>query len=91
MIKNRNESFDLEIVIIKDVTDIIWNTLSIAMLQNKGKNNYRTIFDYDLNFCDIMARAKSDRKNLLNIWLNNVMKYGTLPKSCPIKSVRYIE
>lgn len=63
-----------------------WVLISIASRNGKTED-YRTLLAYDVNVCNVLGR---DGGTFVSSWINNFMKYGNLPKSCPIMKVSYL-
>lgn len=52
-----------------------------------SKNRNRPLFKYDMNVCNILGKEGTQFNNFVLGWINNFLKYGNLPKSCPILKV----
>lgn len=77
-----NRTADLIVDLNQDLTSNPY--VEIILKKFKG-GSYRTIFQYEMNICHIFGRQSSI--NLVSAWINNFLKNGNLPKSCPIKRV----
>lgn len=84
-----NASFNSDLIFIKNITEPIWNNLKIDM-KPTNISNYRTIFNFDMNVCDSLGKqGTADKSNMISQWLQNILKYSDLPKSCPVLQVIY--
>uniref|UniRef100_A0A1I8P853 Uncharacterized protein n=1 Tax=Stomoxys calcitrans TaxID=35570 RepID=A0A1I8P853_STOCA len=57
-----------------------WSKTVIAM-KNRKTNEYRTLLDYDVNICSLLGKGSA---TYISMWIQNFLKYGNLPKTCPI-------
>ena len=66
-----------------------WAEISLAARNSKG-NTYRSLFQYNVNVCNILGTPDDNNQfnKFVRGWINNVWKYGNLPKQCPIKKVQ---
>ncbi|XP_061394692.1 uncharacterized protein LOC133330245 [Musca vetustissima] len=55
-------------------------------VKDRKTDNFRKLIHYDVNVCSILGRADN---NLITVWIQNFLKFGNLPKSCPIKKGNY--
>ncbi|XP_075162663.1 uncharacterized protein LOC142235297 [Haematobia irritans] len=79
-------TFDCEVIFIQDIIDSYWILLSVEMML-PSTNNYRSLFKYDIDACSILGTKDM---NIVALWMQNIMKYSNLPKSCPIRKGSYI-
>ncbi|XP_061391781.1 uncharacterized protein LOC133327235 [Musca vetustissima] len=82
-IANENSTINLDLILIKNITDPLWNLISLEIKFAK-ENIWSQIMKYDLNYCELLQQSRTPMFNLLSVWISNVRKYGTLPKECPI-------
>ncbi|KNC24253.1 hypothetical protein FF38_13699 [Lucilia cuprina] len=62
-----------------------WAEIMLGV-KNRKDNNYRNLFKYDINVCTVLGKSGVNQLNKFALgWINNVWKYGNLPKSCPLK------
>lgn len=82
------QGFNCEIVVIKNITQPVWDKLSIEM-KGKKEENYKSIFNYEINVCDFLGvTGRTSSTNMIALWIQNILKYSNLPKSCPVLVVR---
>ncbi|XP_046807376.1 uncharacterized protein LOC124420001 [Lucilia cuprina] len=66
-----------------------WAEIMLGV-KNRKDNNYRNLFKYDINVCTVLGKSGVNQLNKFALgWINNVWKYGNLPKSCPLKKDNY--
>ncbi|XP_061392315.1 proteoglycan 4-like [Musca vetustissima] len=46
----------------------------------------RQLLEYDINLCQLLGRGQG---KFLTAWVHNFLKYGNLPKSCPIEKLKF--
>ncbi|XP_037948019.1 uncharacterized protein LOC119686122 [Teleopsis dalmanni] len=81
-------SVDVLLHIAQDFKSDPWTIIGIYFKMSKNEH-YRPIFHYDVNVCEILGRSGNNKIGMAHIWLNSFFKFGTLPKSCPIKKGIY--
>ncbi|XP_061401333.1 uncharacterized protein LOC133337083, partial [Musca vetustissima] len=82
-IGKRNLTLNFDLLVKRNVTHQIWNMLRVDTKLNRDEE-WHKIMGFDVNFCELLEQTKAPAFYLLNIWLNNVLKYGTLPRQCPV-------
>ncbi|XP_058985430.1 uncharacterized protein LOC131805802 [Musca domestica] len=83
------QGFDCEIILIKNITQPMWTKITIEMRLKKD-NRYKSIFSYEFNVCDFLGfTGSSSSTNMIILWIQNILKYSKLPKSCPILTGTY--
>ncbi|XP_005175547.1 uncharacterized protein LOC101898113 [Musca domestica] len=87
-IANQNSSVNLDLVVSRRISDPVWNLLTMHMTFAK-ENAWSKIMSFDLNFCELLQQSKTPGFQLLGVWMNNVRKYGELPRECPIREGHY--
>ncbi|XP_065362132.1 uncharacterized protein LOC135955703 [Calliphora vicina] len=65
-----------------------WAEIMLGV-KNRKDNTYRNLFQYDINVCNILGKSSSQLNNFVFSWINNVWKYGDLPRNCPIRKANY--
>ncbi|XP_061391573.1 uncharacterized protein LOC133326981, partial [Musca vetustissima] len=78
-----HQSMDCDSMLIRNITEPLWDKFSVEMKLKKD-NNYRVLVTYIFNVCDILGKSFKESTNLFGLWAQNMLKYGNLPKSCPI-------
>ncbi|XP_059220957.1 uncharacterized protein LOC131995821 [Stomoxys calcitrans] len=88
-ISQDHTTFDSEVVYIKKIISSYFIKLVVDVMIPKT-GDYRTLFNYEANICDILGTKGSQTINLFSIWIQNIFKYSDMPKSCPIQKVCFI-
>ncbi|XP_075162660.1 uncharacterized protein LOC142235294 [Haematobia irritans] len=81
-------NFNSELIYIKDILDSYWIKVSVEM-KTANAINYRRIFNYDVDFCNMLGSKDMQSMNIMSMWRQNIMKCSSLPKSCPIRKGSY--
>ncbi|XP_073844082.1 uncharacterized protein [Musca autumnalis] len=82
------QSMDVEAVLIRNITEPIWNRFSVEYKMKKD-TNYRLMFNYETNVCEFLGKTTKESTNIFAIWIQNILKYSNLPNSCPILAKIY--
>ncbi|XP_073841512.1 uncharacterized protein [Musca autumnalis] len=90
LLSEEKHGFDVEILLIKNITEPVWNKLSVEM-KLKKENQYKKIFGYETNVCDFIGVSgrSAVENNIIMTWVQNALKYSNLPKSCPVLEGSY--
>ncbi|XP_073841514.1 uncharacterized protein [Musca autumnalis] len=88
-IGKQNSTLNFDLVVVKQVKEPVWNMLRIDMKVTKDAS-WNRVMGFDVNFCELLQQTKAPGYYLLNIWLNNILKYGTLPRECPVSEGHYL-
>ncbi|XP_011292329.1 uncharacterized protein LOC105261774 [Musca domestica] len=80
---------DCEAVLIQNISEPLWNRFSVELKLKKTINSYRPVFIYESNICEFLGKTARETPNLFAIWIQNVLRYSNLPKSCPILANTY--
>ncbi|XP_059220968.1 uncharacterized protein LOC131995823 [Stomoxys calcitrans] len=75
-------------VFIQDIIDSYCMKLVIDFKSPK-MNNFRSLFNYDVNICEILGVKGNPGLNLLSTWMQNTYKHNTMPSSCSIRQGSY--
>lgn len=54
---------------------------------NRKTSSWTKLFAFDVNLCGTLSPAWTRQFNILNVWLINVMKYGNITQTCPVRAV----
>ncbi|CAD7005379.1 unnamed protein product [Ceratitis capitata] len=66
-----------------------WLGVGISFRQRAAKK-YRSIVSFNVNVCNLL-RNELNQQSLIHIWMNNLLKYSNMPRSCPWKAkLRYL-
>uniref|UniRef100_A0A1I8ND41 Uncharacterized protein n=1 Tax=Musca domestica TaxID=7370 RepID=A0A1I8ND41_MUSDO len=81
----RNTSVDVILNVAQDYPFDPWIVTALFVKERKSAN-FRKLINYDVNVCNILGKEDA---NLITVWVQNFLKFGSLPKSCPIRKGNY--
>ncbi|KAH8378687.1 hypothetical protein KR009_000735, partial [Drosophila setifemur] len=71
----------------RNITVDLWLRTTIANRVTKSEDEYRDVFTYNVNLCQVMGRGKG--KSLINYWMDNVLRESNMPRNCPLREGNY--
>uniref|UniRef100_A0A1I8Q6S5 Uncharacterized protein n=1 Tax=Stomoxys calcitrans TaxID=35570 RepID=A0A1I8Q6S5_STOCA len=83
-ISEDHSSFNAVAIYNKDIDNSYYIKLVVDMFVSKTKI-YRTLFNFEGNICDLLGNSDTKSINLFSTWMQNILKYSDMPKSCPIR------
>ncbi|XP_030385958.1 uncharacterized protein LOC115632841 [Scaptodrosophila lebanonensis] len=78
-------SLNIALSVIRDLNVDMW--LRITVSQRGAKNTYKRLFFYDMNLCNVVGKSKDF--NIMQLWIQNVFKYGDMPLTCLFRKSNY--
>ncbi|XP_005191801.2 uncharacterized protein LOC101887430 [Musca domestica] len=84
-LKLQNTSVDVILNIARDFTQDPWIVTEI-FVRERRKPAFRKLINYDVNVCHLLGKGDM---NLITVWVQNFLKMGNLPRSCPIRKGNY--
>ncbi|XP_065362131.1 uncharacterized protein LOC135955702 [Calliphora vicina] len=75
---------------LREDLDNIWGSTNI-LIWLKNLKAYKQIITYDVNVCYHLQRGKMEKTNIFNVWMQNILKFSNITKSCPVvKNIYYV-
>ncbi|XP_075162659.1 uncharacterized protein LOC142235293 [Haematobia irritans] len=80
-----NNTLDVILNLPEDYQYDPWSNIVMASKKRKLEE-YRVLLQYDVNICTILGKGSAA---YISLWIQNFLKYGNLPKTCPILKGNY--
>ncbi|XP_065362134.1 uncharacterized protein LOC135955704 [Calliphora vicina] len=87
-IASNRQTANIVLNVAKNFVNDPWAGI-VVTFQNLKTNANRVLFRYDINVCSILGKQGSQINNFVSGWVNNFLKFGDLPRSCPVKKGNY--